>query len=74
MPFRAVNFVPEDRPSSGRTSNQKDAVLASNPIEITTLGREDEPVPTVFSEPPKTVIMRRVDKGRNWGEVIEEDE
>ena len=72
MPFRADGFVPEVHPQG--TSTQQYAVLASNPIEITTLQQEDEPVPTVFSEPPKTMIMRRVNTGRKWGGIIEEDE
>ena len=69
-----VNFAPEVHSSSRGTANQKEFVLASNPIEVTTLFREDEPVPTVFNEPPKTTIMRRIITGRNLGGIIEEDE
>jgi hypothetical protein len=49
MPFRTRNFEPEHPPSRGKSIETNNA-LASNPVEITTLYREDEPIPTVYSE------------------------
>ena len=54
--------------------DQKESVLASNPIEITTLYREDEPAAIAFSEPPKRTIMRRVNTKGSRGGIVEEDE
>lgn len=37
---------------------KRDTVLASKSVEIMTLHRQDNPIPTVYSEPPKTGVMR----------------
>lgn len=73
LSFDSDKFEPETRSStSGNKLRKQDNVLASNPVEITTLHRQDEPIPTVYSEPPKTYIMRRIDLDEK-APVFEED-
>ena len=74
LSFRTDKFEPEVHPSSLGRSRRQDNVLASNPVEITTLYREDEPIPVVYSEPPKTHIIRRVDSDDKKDKIAEEDE
>ena len=65
LPFQTENFEPEIDSSSHR---KRDYVLASNPVEIMTLYRKDEPIPTVYSEPPKAFNIRCVDPDNGSGD------
>ena len=60
LSFETSNFKPEGHPPSPGLAKKTGNVLATNLVEITTLYRQDEPVPTAYSEPPKTYHKRRV--------------
>jgi hypothetical protein len=60
LSFHTANFEPEIQPPSPGQIRKVDNVIASNPVEITTLYREDEPVPSAYSEPPQTYKVRCV--------------
>jgi hypothetical protein len=64
LSFQADNFEPEIHPFSLGKLRKRDDVLGSNPVEITTLYRQDEPIPTAYSEPPKAHTMQRVTEDR----------
>jgi hypothetical protein len=57
LPPESVHFEPDLRLSSPRVQGR---VVASMPVEITTLYRQDEPIPTAFSKPSITKIRRIV--------------
>lgn len=70
LSFQTDKFEPEIHPAS----RKRDFVLLSSPVEITTLYRQDEPIPTVYSEPPTTHIMRRLDSDDKRDAIFEEEE
>lgn len=56
-----VNFELETYPSVDMSKPYKQRnILVSKPVKIMTLHRQDGPIPTVYSEPPKIGIMRRI--------------
>jgi len=54
LPFNST--YPEQETLRGNNSRSNSQTLISHPVEITTLHRLGEPVPSAFSEPPKTRI------------------
>jgi len=57
LPPESVYFEPDLCPSSPRVQGR---VVASSPVDITTLHRPDEPVPTAFSKPPINKVRQIV--------------
>jgi hypothetical protein len=57
LALETANFKPEVPPGQERKG---DDVVASKPVDITTLYRQGEPVPTAYSEPPERYFRQRV--------------
>jgi len=60
LPLQSVDFEPNQvNPFPLGNERAQENVIASTPVEITTLRRLDEPMPVSFKEPAR-VSMRRI--------------